>query len=577
MNNIGLNTDLNTKQDFRKWMNRVLEPLIPYYSEGNARLRLGTTGATYSRTSIEMEAFSRPLWALVPYWLGGGSGWEQRYQDGLRHGTDPGHPEYWGGFTDYDQRFVEMAAIASGLIFTPEILWDPLSEYEKKNLAAWLYRINEYAIPVCNWQFFMILVNVALKKCGMNYSEERLAEGLEQIEDFYLGDGWYRDGASSQKDYYISFAMHYYGLLYSAAMKEEAGEADRCREFCRRGELFAKDFIYWFGDDGPALPYGRSLAYRFGQGAFWSAYLFAGLQEIPTAVVKGILVRHLQWWSQQEIFDRDGILTIGYAYPNLIMSERYNAPGSPYWGMKTMLCLALPDDHRFWSVQAEPLPELASVKPLFKADMLMHRINGEVVAYPAGVCETYGHGHVPEKYAKFAYSTRFGCSVARSQIVLHENAPDSMLAFVIDGDDYVFVRKVSIDCQVLQDRVVSVWIPFPGIKVKTTVIPVGDGHHRIHEIESNYDCMAYDCGFAVEKFTGDDIVKTEAGTAYADSGRLSCQVKGEGPEAAGCLIGADPNTNLLCPNTVIPAVSYRIRKDVVSVLKTEILVSTGPA
>ena len=43
------------------------------------------------------------------------------------------------------------------------------------------------------------------------------------------------------------------------------------------------------------------------------------------------------------MFDRDGILTIGYCYPQMYMAERYNAPGSPYWGMKSFLLLALPD------------------------------------------------------------------------------------------------------------------------------------------------------------------------------------------------------------------------------------------
>lgn len=560
--------NLHTKKEFRDWMFQVLDPLKPLYSQGCARLHLGETGVTYPQVSIEMEAFSRPLWALVPHWAGGGEGFEAIYQKGLMNGTDPEHPEYWEGFWDYDQRFVEMAAIASGLIFTPEILWDPLSEKAKEHLANWLYGINEHFIPECNWQFFMILVNVALKKRGRRYSEECLRAGLERIESYYLGDGWYRDGASAQKDYYISFAMHYYGLLYAKAMEEE--EPERCAVFRERAEIFAQDFIYWFDENGSALPYGRSLSYRFGQGAFWSAYLFAGLDGIPLEVVKGILARHLEWWSGQQMFDRDGILTIGYAYPNLTMAERYNAPGSPYWGMKTLLCLALPDTHPFWNVEAAPLPALEPVKRLKQADMLMHRHGADVIAYPAGVCETYGHGHVPEKYSKFAYSTRFGFSVAHSQIVLQENAPDSALAFVIDGDDYVFVRKVSLSYEVMEDRVISVWQPFPGIQVTTTIIPCDQGHTRTHEVVSAYDCTAYDCGFSVEKFTDGYEEITGPGAASVTCRRQGCTIRGEGSRAEGLIIGADPNTNVLYPNASIPAVSYRIEKGIPAVLKTRI-------
>ena len=551
---------LESKQDFRNWMHKILDPLKPLYSEGGARLRLGDSGVTYPQVSIEMEAFSRPLWALVPFWAGGGEDpeFEDIYVRGLSGGADPFGGEYWGGFTDYDQRFVEMAAIASGILFAPEKVWEPLSREAKGNLAQWLYGINEYIIPDCNWQFFMILVNAALRKQGCRFSQEKLDSGLEKIESYYLGDGWYRDGGSAQKDYYISFAMHYYGLLYAAAMEKE--EPERCLRFKERAEIFARDFIYWFDENGAALPYGRSLAYRFGEAAFWSAYVFAGLKDIPAGVVKGILARHLSWWDQQKICDRDGVLTIGYAYPNLIMAERYNAPGSPYWGMKSLLCLALPDNHEFWRAKAEPLPGLKTVKMLKQADMLVHRMGKDVMAYPAGVCEKYGHGHVPEKYSKFVYSTRFGFSVARSQIVLHENAPDSALAFVIDGEDYVFVRKVSLSFEVRPDRVISTWQPFPGIMVTSTVIPEDEGHRRVHEIESAYGCTVYDCGFSVEKFTEGYEQKAEGAGAFVRFKDMGCEVRGNGPKAKGVVIEADPNTNVLYPNGSIPAVAYRVEK-----------------
>ena len=38
--------NLETKQDFRQWMHRVLDPLKPLYSEGKARLHLGDSGVT---------------------------------------------------------------------------------------------------------------------------------------------------------------------------------------------------------------------------------------------------------------------------------------------------------------------------------------------------------------------------------------------------------------------------------------------------------------------------------------------------------------------------------------------------
>ena len=365
--------NLQTKADFTVLMHKFLDPLKPYYSAGCARLHLGETGVTYNQNAIELEAFSRPLWALVPFWVGGGSDPEFKkiYRKGLAAGTDPENPEYWGTTGEYDQCYVEMAAIACGILTAPEKLWMPLSDTEKQNLAAWLGQINAHTIPDCNWQFFRILVNLALKSVGMPYSPELLEDGLCKIDSYYSGDGWSTDGASVQKDYYIPWAIQYYGLLYS----KFAADTDPRRSalYRERATLFARQFVYWFDANGAALPFGRSLTYRFAQNSFWAACIWAGLEPLPLPVMKGLIVRNFNWWLGQKMFDRDGILTIGYCYPQMYMAERYNAPGSPYWGMKSFLLLALPDDHPFWTAEAAPMPALDSLKPMPYANMLVQR------------------------------------------------------------------------------------------------------------------------------------------------------------------------------------------------------------
>ena len=541
--------NLQTKADFTALMHKFLDPLKPYYSAGCARLHLGETGVTYNQNAIELEAFSRPLWALVPFWVGGGS--------------DPENPEYWGTTGEYDQCYVEMAAIACGILTAPEKLWTPLSDTEKQNLAAWLGQINAHTIPDCNWQFFRILVNLALKSVGMPYSPELLEDGLCKIDSYYSGDGWSTDGASVQKDYYIPWAIQYYGLLYS----KFAADTDprRAALYRQRAQLFAQQFVYWFDANGAALPFGRSLTYRFAQNSFWAACIWAGLEPLPLPVMKGLIVRNFNWWLGQKMFDRDGILTIGYCYPQMYMAERYNAPGSPYWGMKSFLLLALPDDHPFWTAEAAPMPALERLKPMPYANMLVQRRAGRVTAYAAGVNEGHGHGQFPEKYAKFAYDTRFGFCASRSREVLNQAAPDSMLAFVID--DNVFVRKVSKTWKIEAGAVTAQWSPFPGIEVTTTITPTATGHRRHHEIDSSFDCEAYDCGFAVPNFAPGYAESVENDTAEAHCDTLRCTVRGRG-EAV--VIGCDPNTSLYFTNVHLPAVKYHIPKGH-TVLDTEIL------
>jgi hypothetical protein len=549
---------LSSKEEFRELLLEIVNPLIPYYSEEKAELNLGVTATTYGRRTIELEAFSRPLWGLVPFWAGGGKApeFEEIYRKGLAAGTNPDSPEYWGGFHSFDQRFVEMAAISYGLILSPEKTWDPLCEAEKDNLANWLYGINEYNLPICNWILFAVLVNVALKKLGRKYDAKKLEYYLNGADTFYLGDGWYQDGDSGQKDYYVSFAIHFYTLFYARVMEKE--DKERSRIYKSRAELFAKQFIYWFDDNGAALPYGRSLTYRFSQVSFWCACLIADVTPFPVGVIKGLIVRHLCDWMKKPIFDRDDVLTIGYGYPNLVMGERYNGPGSPYWALKTFAVLMLPDDHPFWSAKAEPMPELETQIQLPYADMMIYRYENHTTAFVPGKYSPSGHGQTPAKYGKFAYDTRFAVNMAKSTCEIHEAAPDSMLAFYING--YVYVRRGCEDFSLSQEGVISRWSPYPGISVETVITPTPAGHIRKHTIESDVECEAYDCGFAVEIDVEGEKLTESGSMARAENCYCFCEVASKGGEGRGNVIGADPNTNLLHPMTRIPAVCYSISK-----------------
>ena len=293
----------------------LLEPLKSRLTPGGSGFALGATAAHYETATIPMEAFSRPLWALVPFWAGGGhdAAWEEIYRRGLVSGTTPGGPGYWGSCRDLDQKFVEMAAIAYGLLLTPDVLWDPLTDTERENLAKWLDNINHYECSRSNWQFFCILVNCALKKRGMPYNKERLELGLTRIDSYYDTHGWYFDGKGGMKDYYNGFAIVFYSLLYAMTMQQD--DPARCEKFRARACKFAQDFIYWFDENGAAVAYGRSQTYRFAQAAFFSLCAAAELPVFTPGIIKGIVTRHLDWWAVQPITDNGGVLTIGYAYP----------------------------------------------------------------------------------------------------------------------------------------------------------------------------------------------------------------------------------------------------------------------
>ncbi|MEG2380584.1 MAG: DUF2264 domain-containing protein [Oscillospiraceae bacterium] len=557
--------NLKTKNDFKEALLKLVNPLKSRYSDGCAKLNIGETAAMYSRRTSTMEAFSRPLWGLSPLWAGGNHDkeLEEIYLKGIISGTDKMSPEYWGDVTDNDQKMVEMAALGYALITAPEKVWNPLNDSQKANFSSWMRQINEHSCYPNNWKMFAVLVNVGLKNVGEEYSRDVIEHGLSFLESFYIGGGWYKDGHLGNKDYYISFAIHFYSLIYAKAMENE--DKERCELFKTRAKEFALDFVYWFDENGAGIPYGRSLTYRFAQTAFWSACVYAGVEVFPIGVIKGLITRNLNDWLKSPIFDNAEILTIGYKYPNLNMAERYNAPGSPYWALKSFAVLALSDNHEFWSADALELPQLAHLKTLKYADMVVSRDTNNVIAFPSGFACLPGHVHMSEKYSKFAYSTKFGFSVPRSLRNLDEAATDSMLAFEIFGN--IFVRTNIEDFKIVDDKITSTWIPLEGITVKTTIVPCENGHKRFHDILSEYDCSAYDCGFAVaddERFN----FKCDAveGFAVACNDFSLCKVKSENGE--GCVINAVPNTNLIYPKTQIPSIKYEIKKGINKIVTT---------
>jgi hypothetical protein len=247
--------------------------------------------------------------------------------------------------------------------------------------------------------------------------------------------------------------------------------------------------------------------------------------------VKGLLLRHLRWWRDNEgIFNVDGTFTIGYTYPNMYMSEDYNSPQSPYWCLKAFSVLGLTDDHPFWRCEELPHPLFVIGKPSFS-----HELGGgncvaesnrgsrptsiEVIAptmhitcgfrehhflLSSGQFTKKTHRSREAKYGKFAYSSAFAFSVPTGSL-LQQIAPDSTLSISNDDGETWRVRWEPIDArvQVLElsqsgwgneateeavPILISKWQPWKAsaLQVETILIPPIERrpgwHVRVHKL-----------------------------------------------------------------------------------------------
>ncbi len=553
---------LKTRQDLVRAAVDILRPTLDCLTPGRARMIVGAGSAHYPEDVAGMEGWSRVLWALVPMLIGKCPEAEpfwQLWREGLIHGTDPAHEEYWGEIGPYDQRMVEMAVIGTGLCFAPERFWEEFTPAQRENLFAWLDQINRHDMPRNNWRYFRILVNLGFRRVGCPVDGDRLREDLDMMESHYVGDGWYFD-YPTKRDYYTIWGFHFYSLLCAVVMREE--DPERCRRFVERARLIAPRFACWFDREGRALPYGRSLTYRFCQGSFWAAMAFAGVtaEGLGWGEIRGLLLRNLRWWLSMPIFDRGGALTVGYGYPNLCVAEGYNAPGSPYWGLKTFFALALPEDHPFWQAE-ETVYEPPRVFLDEQVRLLITRDadNRQVVAYTAGN-HAWEHMHEDEKYEKFAYSTQFAFSVVKEAGTLQKGAFDSMLAVKRQGRDLWHARSGCDAFALTEDRVSFTWSPLEGVTIDTVIAPLGLWHIRRHRIRSEFPLEAAEGAFAVRRdwagvrpcdrissALSADERHAAAHGAYGSTAIFALRGYGSGE-----VILPEPNTNLMVPRTVLP-------------------------
>ncbi|KAJ4295529.1 hypothetical protein N0V90_007542 [Kalmusia sp. IMI 367209] len=617
-----------TQNDFKTACLSLLRALKPYQSPGGARIRLPlVTGTHFDDIAAQLEGFARPLWAIGAL-LHGSCLTTDEYEElaepyvrGLANGTNPDHAEYWGPVVVRDQRMVEMEIISFALLAAPDAMFHRQTQQAQVNIRDWLKTLNEKDFPVTNWLWFRVMTNLALiKVCGVPYDDvkEYMKEDLDQMENFYLDEGWSADGfwteEGRQADYYSgSFAIQFSQLLYMKMAQDF--DSNRCHRFCERALSFASSFWRYFDENGAAIPFGRSLTYRFAFAGFWSAVAFAEV-DLPAplndwGIVKGLLMRHFRWWSKKsDMFNIDGTLTIGFAYPNMYMSEDYNSPQSPYWAMKSFVALGLQSDHPFWTAEEKPLPvgemKLTTlVKPPLQivCHTKHHHFllsSGQFCPWPLKATEA--------KYGKFAYSSHFGFSVPTGPLI-QQIAPDSTLALSKDGGDTWRVpwkvsdhrfETVSLvkDGHVIEQIPVlsSVWKPWrdADIKVRTRLIAPcqrwPDWYVRVHEImnlgTSTTTLQAVQGGFAIQgrKQEREGVLSsfTESAELFSKRGE-NAFAEGTQQLSTGALISSnagasgirhifpanglsqyngevlkpDSNTNLIWQRTLIPTMNMQ--------------------
>lgn len=209
------------------------------------------------------------------------------------------------------------------------------------------------------------------------------------------------------------------------------------------------------------------------------------------------------------------------------------------------------------------------------------------------------------KYGGFAYSSAYAYSVPPGLFSLEQYALASQLGLSDDGGEYWKTRRTTeyaaieyrpgSDGEKSRPVLVSVWRPFPDVKIKTILVPPAEEtpnwHLRAHKIEAGREVMTADGAFAIRnvntengrylepydankyegtspRILGNYDVTTPAGWASGKDGAFAAAppagavgiraLEGWAGRRAN-LVNADPNSNLVESRTVIPTLQHTIR------------------
>ncbi|MFK0020367.1 DUF2264 domain-containing protein [Streptomyces sp. NPDC090798] len=392
----------------------LLAAVAPYATDNGALYHLPGAHTSWSgRLSDGLEGYARTL--LLAAFRRDEKTLE-RYADGLAAGT----AGVWPRVADRSQPLVEAASIALALRLTRPLLWDRLDDGVRQRAAAWLGDALTAEPWSCNWELFPVTVGGFLAEVGHEPEASRAAidRGLERIEEWYVGDGWYTDGPGRAFDYYNGWAMHLYPVLH-AWLADDARLLDL---YGGRLSRHLADYARLFGGDGAPVRQGRSLTYRFATAApLWLGAL-TGRTPLSPGETRRLASGALRHFLDRGAVDDRGLLTLGWHGPDETVLQGYSGPASPYWASKAFVGLLLPPDHAVWTAREEPGPtdRADAVTPVGPPNWLLQTTTSD------GLVRLHNHGSEDVRYDP--YYTRLAYSTATAPSASYDNS-------VIVGDD----------------------------------------------------------------------------------------------------------------------------------------------
>lgn len=263
-------------------------------------------------------------------------------------GTDPAHPGYWGTLHDYDQRICESADLALALWLSKRWVWARYDARQREQVLAWFAQVPARQTVDNNWHLFGLTVEMVLR--DLRGEGEVDQQKYQRIKEFHVGEGWFRDGARGNYDYYNAWGFHY--SLYWLNQIDPQFDQTFIQQTLQQ---FNAGYRHLLTPQGIAF-FGRSACYRLAA----AAPLLAEASQAPSPATLGLAKRALAVTLRYFIANgamRAGAPTQGLFADDARLVDNYSGPASSFWSLRALnIALYSAPQNGLWQAQEQPLP-----------------------------------------------------------------------------------------------------------------------------------------------------------------------------------------------------------------------------
>jgi len=310
-----------------------------------------------------LEAFGRLLAGMAP-WLAlpDDSSEEGKLRKklrdqallGIQYGVDPQSPDYFTWRGPSSQTLVDAAHLALAFLRAPKALWEPLDQVTKKRVVEEFKLLRKIKPNESNWLLFAAMTETFLYSAGEECAREKIDYAVNKFDqEWYVGDGWYSDGAHFSFDHYNGYVIH---CMQVESLRHNISAGGKYKEMYERAykrmQRYAHHLERMISPEGYYVVVGRSSTYK--NAAFQPLATVALENKLPDDISKGqvraaltAVLRHIYI---DKTFAPSGWLRMGVVGDQQSnLADYYTNAGSMYVASLSFLPLGLPTTDEFWT------------------------------------------------------------------------------------------------------------------------------------------------------------------------------------------------------------------------------------